>query len=666
MVHWCIAVIPLVISENGCSRWSWGWFSLSRYNGQHRSSDLPHSETLVTLFALHQALLPPLKYLTTTSLLPAELHLLSVALINVLLFADSPQMNILSILLWWGGLGIFLFCGHVINWGVELARIPRWRFRRAGQVIRARQTFLQALSENLSQVHVRPLSKSDTDEGDDFFHPKNECLKDHSRLNSFNRKTEKPFTNADCTQNSDMDPSARQPVDPLSIQRLPFVRKHNYAPMNIGGRLSAENKSNKRPKRSRQTVTRQYLSLTPLQTATRKWIYALYVYTFVVVLILGPIRSLISSEALANYEPFGWAIGYLFGEIPIIRLITFSWGLENWIALPDLPQYFNQTSSTFSFPELRKIYGAATFRLFLIIWCIAIITIGLAMVLTLTIVEVDTRRKVFHGMMVAMFLPTTYIDPCFISLAFVLVLTIFLLLDLLRASQLPPLSKPLARFLAPYVDGRDLRGPVVVSHIFLLVGCGVPVWLALAGMERMHMTGYNAINGYSSHPWTGWDINPRSLDVSIVSGIICVGLGDAAASLIGRRYGRHKWPWVGGKSLEGSAAFMFAVMIGLLFAKGWLYLGGWCIINNTKRNVQESNGWRLVGEMETLNDKGIETTAWEYEILSRIWELGWVGTVVKAGIAGAAASLMEAVLTGGNDNVVVPIVLWILVKGLDV
>src|SRR4029450_13565985 len=107
---------------------------------------------------------------------------------------------------------------------------------------------------------------------------------------------------------------------------------------------------------------------------------------------------------------------------------------------------------------------------------------------------------------------------------------------LLRASQLPPLSKPIASFLAPYVDGRDLRGPVVISHIFLLIGCAIPLWLALAAIPRVgveHMVGGGG----------------PTRDISMVSGIVCVGLGDAAASLIGRRWGHRKWLWGGGKSL---------------------------------------------------------------------------------------------------------------------
>ena len=110
---------------------------------------------------------------------------------------------------------------------------------------------------------------------------------------------------------------------------------------------------------------------------------------------------------------------------------------------------------------------------------LAIIIVGLAIVFQLSAVyEVDTRRKVFHFMMVAMLLPATYVDPTFAALALSLMLAIFLLLDLFRASQLPPLSKSLAYFLTPYVDGRDLKGPVVISHIFLLIGCAIPLWLS--------------------------------------------------------------------------------------------------------------------------------------------------------------------------------------------
>jgi dolichol kinase len=249
---------------------------------------------------------------------------------------------------------------------------------------------------------------------------------------------------------------------------------------------------------------------------------------------------------------------------------------------------------------------------------------GLAVVFQLSsVAEVDTRRKVFHGMMVLMFLPTVFVDPTFCALALGLVLSIFLLLDLFRASQLPPISRPLTYFLAPYVDGRDHRGPVIISHIFLLIGCSIPLWLSLSDLARN-----------DQGPWVGWDVPAR--DASMVSGVICVGMGDAAASLIGRRYGRLKWFWGGGKSLEGSVAFVVAVSVGLLAVRAWLIVGGWPVAGSE---------W-VEAPTSTVRF--------------------WLWTLCKAGLAAGGTSATEAILTGCNDNVVVPVVLWLLVRGLGV
>ena len=48
-----------------------------------------------------------------------------------------------------------------------------------------------------------------------------------------------------------------------------------------------------------------------------------------------------------------------------------------------------------------------------------------------------------------------------------------------------------------------------------------------------------------------------------VAGILFTGVGDAVAAVVGKRWGRHRYP--GGKSLEGSAAF-FAVAFGIAWA----------------------------------------------------------------------------------------------------
>ena len=347
-----------------------------------------------------------------------------------------------------------------------------------------------------------------------------------------------------------------------------------------------------------------------------RWSIALYTYFTVILIILVPVRIYITRYALHACDPFGWALGYLFGQQPFLHRFVAGWGLVTWIPLGAFRHRQSKLFTELTFNHMMEVSrnSSPNTRLYICAWCLLVLIFGIAAVLSLSIaVEVDTRRKVFHGMMVAMFLPTIFIDPCFVSLAFSIILPIFVLLDLFRASQLPPLAKPLTRFLAPYVDGRDHRGPVIVSHIFLLIGCAIPLWLSLSAIGR---TGTGA--------WAGWDVPTR--DLSMVSGVICVGMGDAAASLIGRRFGRRRWWWSGGKSFEGSFAFLVAVVIGLCIARVWLRIGAW------------------------PGDSGDS----------------WTLTVLKAGLAGAGASLTEAVLTGGNDNVIVPVILWLLVKGLRI
>lgn len=620
-LHWLLSILPLFVSENTDVP-------------SKISASLPYKlklppgkggldpEIMVCLFALHQALLPPLYYLTTTSLLPAELQLLSVGIINLLLFSKSPQAVILKTLIWVGGLGLFILCGKVLKWGVALARIPRWRFRHAAQVVRTRQSFISGLLERSSKKAHHDSSDSEMED----LRPirsmphKGSLKKTKDLALNILSGNKQPFTENSSMNgngpNSAIEPPRVNPFSKSDDSDIPALRERS----NTLPTVPTQDTIRQRRARTRARSTVQaFLSLTPRQAMVRKWLYAAYFYLAVIVLILGPIRYIIQHHALNGHEPFGWAAGYLFGNIRPLRFWVVNHGFDGWTALPALRDAVTDSPSTSIHwvSQLVTAYGAANTRLALTAYCLLCITLGLSTVLLLpTAVEVDTRRKVFHFTMVALLLPTIPIDPCFIALALSLVLAIFLLLDLIRASQLPPLSKPIALFLTPYVDGRDLRGPVVVSHIFLLIGCAIPLWLSLVGAGRE-----------GEAPWEGWGVPDGKKSVDMLAGVVCVGMGDAAASLVGRRWGRRKWPWAGGKSLEGSTAFACAVVVGLLAGKMWLRIGGW-----------ENGGMGGVGE--------------------------WVGITAKAVVCAAGASLNEAVLTGGNDNVVVPVLLWVLVRGV--
>jgi dolichol kinase len=584
--------------------------------------NLVDAEEMVLLFPLHQALLSLLHSFTTTSLLPAELQLLSIALINLLLFSSSPYAVILWTLLWIGGLGVYLSCGHVIRWGIALARIPRWRLRRATQSTSVGSKFLKFFEWSWYNFHHLTRNEStvdsDADDDQDHLRPRPSLRIDALKAELLTSLRTSSLFADDPETKSAIEPSSTNPT--LEMPMNGYVsRKRRYTMPNFQGSTQFHQKP--KLKRRRKTfvgsLSQSFLNLTPIQATITKWLYAGYVYLTMLVLVLGPIRIVIERYALDNSEPFCWVIGYLFGDVPRVRSWVHLFKLESWIPLP--AQSNSQQQLGHAEYIRQMVVGESNTRLLICGYCIIILALGMATVLHLsTVVEVDTRRKVFHGMMVAILVPSIYIDPAFIALALGLVLAGFLILELLRASQLPPLSKPLAYFLTPYVDGRDLRGPVVVSHIFLLIGCAVPLWLSLADAVLA-----------GKRPWRGWEVRER--DVSMVSGVVCVGLGDAAASLIGRRYGRRKWPWAGGKSLEGSAAFALAVAVGLSLGKFWLWFGQW-------------------------DDR-------HYVPLDR--PAGMSGTLGKAVVGACLASLMEAVLTGGNDNVIVPILLWLVVRALD-
>ncbi|KAM0307220.1 hypothetical protein ACHAO8_010514 [Botrytis cinerea] len=620
MLHWVLACMPLFTT------------TLTRAPFLSKESLPLNPEVLVLIPPLHQALCKTLYYLTTTSLLAAELQLLSTALISLLLRASSPQAVILKALLWGGGIGILVTCTHVLRWGVTLARVPTWKFRRPDPKNSGFRFSKRSLSFGTNTLSVFAKDRFISDTSDDEL---------HSRYSQ--------------ERGGKLHSSEFSPLD----GEYSGISRRNTLPGSSPSKLKTRTPSG-RKKRSASISLQSFSKLTYRQATFRKWGYAIYVYICILVIVLLGIREYVGKEALQGYEPVGWALGYMFGDLPRFRLEVVKANLQRWIPLPSR----SHSSDDLELHERTKIclergwverirtqdFGAANTRLILLGYWLLIIITGLAIVFRLSkIYEVDTRRKVFHFMMVFILLPSTFVDPNYCALAMALVLGVFLLLDLLRASQLPPISRALAKFLMPYVDGRDLKGPVVVSHIFLGVGCAVPLWLSLGSLPSYSSSSMELLDsvsgseiasskflssssfeggaeGEAMDPWKGWEIPQRQREIAMVAGVICVGLGDAAASLVGRRCGKRKWYWGGGKSLEGSMAFMIVVAVALVGAKGWVRGGGW--------EREGSDAWSV--------------------------------TVGKSIVAAGVASLTEAVLTGGNDNVVVPVVLWCCVKGLGI
>ncbi|CUS07138.1 unnamed protein product [Tuber aestivum] len=452
-LRWMLSLLPLAISAHP-RKWP---------------NPESNSDALSFLPPLHFVLNLVLTTLLHLSLTSTELKMVTTALINLLIYASSPQAIILKAVLWGGGLGTLILCEEVIRWVVNLARVPSHKLRRAGYAI----------------ISIRRWKKFTS------LRAKGQASDNEEELLNITLKTSK---------------SARlRPVSQKS-----FYTAHARA--------------------SQKAQTRIFSMA---------------------------LRPYISKYALAGVDPFLWAPGYLLCG-------------QSWIAPGS------------GYCVTGGAASAANLRLLIIGCWLVVLVVGISLVTAvLAHIEVNTRRKVFHGMVVIMFLIPGVQDPAFTYLGLSLILAVFLLLDTVRAGQLPAFSGKIAVFLQPFVDGRDLKGPVIVSHVFLLLGCAVGWWFTLASTD--------------SQEGDSWDQSGRQVGLAFVSGVR------------------------GGKSVEGSLAFTLAVVTDLSVARWWV---------------------------------GTETQTWSLVDWAKIAAVEHWG------------SMVEAVVTGVNDNIVVSVGAWILVRGL--
>ncbi|TPX35097.1 hypothetical protein SmJEL517_g02479 [Synchytrium microbalum] len=146
--------------------------------------------------------------------------------------------------------------------------------------------------------------------------------------------------------------------------------------------------------------------------------------------------------------------------------------------------------------------------------------------------ETNLKRKYFHFLAFVMFLPCYLVDPEFLHLAFSLATSIFILTEYARFFRLAPVGDFLHTYLSQFADARD-TGPAILSHVYLLLGCAIPVWLA---------------GGLTKYGFQG------------CLGIVALGVGDSLAAIIGQRHGRHRWPH-SRKTVEGTAVFIVSVFL---------------------------------------------------------------------------------------------------------
>lgn len=88
--------------------------------------------------------------------------------------------------------------------------------------------------------------------------------------------------------------------------------------------------------------------------------------------------------------------------------------------------------------------------------------------------------------------------------------------------------------MSEFIDEKD-SGAAILSHFYLLTGSMMCLWME----------------------------NGRIADN--LSGVLVLGVGDAMASIVGKKIGKRKWTNLSNKSIEGTIGFAISMIIVRLF-----------------------------------------------------------------------------------------------------
>eukprot|EP00045_Choanoeca_perplexa_P013605 m.154894 g.154894 ORF g.154894 m.154894 type:complete len:496 (+) comp16399_c0_seq4:2291-3778(+) len=157
-----------------------------------------------------------------------------------------------------------------------------------------------------------------------------------------------------------------------------------------------------------------------------------------------------------------------------------------------------------------------------------------------TAADTIALRKGYHLAATVLLTPMILNTPGLAALSGMGALVLYLVLDVLRSASVPYVEDAMLAVAHNLRDSRD-AGVLILTPAYLLIGCIGPLWLAPG-----------------SNSWVP------------LAGVISIGIGDTAAALVGKRYGRLHL--LGSrKTAEGFVAAWLAQLGFLLFTKQlWL------------------------------------------------------------------------------------------------
>lgn len=158
----------------------------------------------------------------------------------------------------------------------------------------------------------------------------------------------------------------------------------------------------------------------------------------------------------------------------------------------------------------------------------------------------NTRtRKIFHFLIVLVYLPSLIYQCSFLFLASGIALAVFIVAETIRVIKLAPFHSILDQAIKSFIDEKD-AGLIALTPIYLLVGCSLPLWIHPCPCDLTDSAGFEIL--------------------PLLAGVISVGFGDTAASIVGSKFGRIPWPceyigiYSGGKQVFHASSLSFCLI----------------------------------------------------------------------------------------------------------
>lgn len=163
--------------------------------------------------------------------------------------------------------------------------------------------------------------------------------------------------------------------------------------------------------------------------------------------------------------------------------------------------------------------------------------------------SVAVTRKWFHLVAVVLFGPITVKFPELMALSYAVAASVLVVAEAVR-SDVPSLQAFYGAFLDDRKDEGASGDKLVVSHLFLVVGCALPLWIG-----RVIASASNNANANNLL------LPPTSLVLLLGEfGVLCIGIGDAMGAVVGKSLGTHGWGR-NKRTLEGSLAMWLSMVV---------------------------------------------------------------------------------------------------------